>query len=239
MKLLRTIALIGALIVFGIMNQVGIERAGKYAFYRTAAFVSPFIRDQWTVSLSVPMHRQERALSCEIAALKMALGYYNVDVSEQELVDMLPFDTKGPREEGNIWGDPQKGFVGDIDGKIPDGGYGVYEQPIAVIASSFRKAKVLENATIRDVAMEINSFHPVIVWGSLASGKDISWKTKDGQTIKAVFGEHARVAIGFSGTIENPKTIILLDPVYGKIYMSAKAFQKNWALLDNKAVVVY
>ena len=103
----------------------------------------------------------------------------------------------------------------------------------------YRDARKLENATLFDVLTEVAGGNPVNVWGFLASGKDISWRTKEGKYIKAVFGEHTRVITGFSGTPENPKTITLLDPIYGKIRMSAKGFEGNWARLGNKAVVIY
>lgn len=190
-------------------------------------------------ALNVPFHRQEHALSCEIAALKMALNYHGQMVSENELLRDLPFDTLSSRSPGNVWGDPDKGFVGDIDGKSPNGGYGVYEDPIVNLALRYRDAKKMENAALFDVLTKVAGGNPVIVWGFLASGKDVSWRTKDGKYVKAVFGEHTRVVTGFSGTPANPITITLLDPIYGKIRMSAKGFEGNWARLGNKAVVVY
>ncbi len=57
--------------------------------------------------------------------------------------------------------------------------------------------------------------------------------------VKAILGEHARLLVGFKGSVENPSTIILLDPIYGQIQMSKKKFLADWSLLDNKAVVVF
>jgi len=52
-------------------------------------------------------------------------------VSEEELVRKLAFDTKDPMSPDGIWGDPEKGFVGDINGPIfYRTGFGVYEKPI-------------------------------------------------------------------------------------------------------------
>lgn len=75
--------------------------------------------------------------------------------------------------------------------------------------------------------------------GYTGSGAKVSWKTDDGRAIKAVFGEHARIISGFSGTIDNPSTIRFLDPVYGRISMSKTQFLSNWTTLDNKAVIMY
>src|SRR3989338_5575168 len=63
------------------------------------------------VALDVPFHKQEHALSCEIATLKMALNYHGQMVAESELLNDLSFDTAAPRSSDNVWGNPDKGFV--------------------------------------------------------------------------------------------------------------------------------
>lgn len=223
------------------LNYAGVERLLKRNSYAFQSAISSFLVDKNnTLKLDIPFHRQERALSCEIASLKMALNYYGVAVEENDLYFDLQISTFEPRDiQNNIWGDPDVGFVGDIDGKIPNGGYGVYENPIANIANKYRNSKALINVSLEEILKEVEEKHPVIVWGTVSSGKDISWKTKDGKQIKAVFGEHARVLVGFSGIIENPTYIYLADPIYGNIRMSKKQFLKNWGTLDNRAVIVY
>ena len=72
----------------------------------SAQALSPSNRS-FNVVLKVPFHKQEHALSCEVAALKMALGFYNVAVTETELINDLKFDTMDSRNEFNIWGGPQ------------------------------------------------------------------------------------------------------------------------------------
>ncbi|MEK7609166.1 MAG: C39 family peptidase [Patescibacteria group bacterium] len=225
--------------VGGVVNDWSIKlaRVEKEIMYSAQAL--RFFGAESETVLDVPFHRQEHALSCEIATLKMALNYHGQAVSENELLQDLPFSTSGARAAGNVWGDPDKGFVGNIDGKSPNGGYGVYEDPIINLALRYRDAKKLENTTLFDVLTEVANGNPVIIWGFLASGKDISWRTREGKFVKAVFGEHTRVVTGFSGTPKNPVTITLLDPIYGKIRMSAKGFEGNWARLGNKAVVIY
>ncbi|MBI4118906.1 MAG: C39 family peptidase [Parcubacteria group bacterium] len=217
--------------------SIKLARVEKEIMYSAQAL--QFFGVKPDVSLDVPFHKQEHALSCEIATLKMALNYHGQLVAESELLNDLAFDTTAPRSPDNVWGDPDKGFVGNIDGKIPNIGYGVYEDPIVNLALRYRDAKKLENATLYDILTEAANGNPVIVWGFLASGKDISWRTKEGKYVKAVFGEHTRVVTGFSGTPSNPKVITLLDPIYGKIRMSAQGFEANWARLGHKAVVIY
>lgn len=244
---LIAVALLAAVFYFSsyrmvIKNALGswelrLARLENQMLYAAQA-LSPF-RKNPDVVLKVPFHKQEHALSCEIAALKMILDYHDVSVTESELLRDLSFDTTMSRGQNNVWGDPDKGFVGNIDGKIPNIGYGVYENPIIDLALQYRDAKKLENVSLADILTEVAGGHPVIVWGSLSSGKDISWQTPEGKYVKAVYGEHTRVLIGYGGTPEKPKYVVLLDPIYGRITMSKDKFLKNWSLLDNKAVVVY
>jgi uncharacterized protein YvpB len=187
----------------------------------------------------VPLHYQQHALSCEVASLTMALNYKGVKVTEDELIALLPFSDTGPRQAGNIWGDPNLGFVGNIDGSMPNTGYGVYDQPIYDLAAKYRPAKIITNGTINDLLIELSDSNPIVVWGVVGSGQDISWKTPEGKTIYAKLDEHARTLIGFTGQSDNPKLMILLDPIFGKIRMTISDFQKNWNKLDKRAVVIY
>jgi len=217
-------------------QDIRFKRLGKYIFYSTESAIAK----NPSIKLDVPFHRQEHSLSCEIATLKMILDYYGTSVSESELLSALPFDTRLPRQKNNIWGDPDLGFVGNIDGKIPNGGYGVYEKPIFDLAYKFgRTAVIFTGEKLSAILTEVQAGHPAIVWGTLSTGKDISWTTKNGKKIHAIYGEHTRIIIGFDGTIKNPTKIFLMDPVYGEIVMTKEKFLYNWGLMDNKAIVVY
>jgi uncharacterized protein YvpB len=191
------------------------------------------------VSLAVPYHRQEHALSCEAASLLMALNFKGVKVTETELIRALPVSDPGPRRADNTWGDPDLGFVGNIDGRMPNTGYGVYEQPIYDLALKYRSAKILSSGALADLIAELTNGNPVVVWGVSAGHRDISWKTPEGKVVAAQMDEHARTLVGFSGNSDQPQLLILLDPIYGEIRMKVADFLKNWALLGNRAVVVY
>jgi uncharacterized protein YvpB len=229
----------GAWLIFELTaNDIkGKENLGKKMYYQVMRVVNPI---EPAVHLAVPYHHQERTLSCEVAALKMALNYRGIEVTENELIEQLPIADPGPRRAGNIWGDPNVGFVGNIDGTMPNIGYGVYEQPIYDLASKYRNAKIITDATLKDLIAELTDGNPIVVWGvKLGTNKDISWKTPEGKQIDAYLDEHARTLIGYTGTSADPKLMILLDPVYGEIRLSIEKFIKDWAVLDNKAVVVY
>jgi len=122
---------------------------------------------------------------------------------------------------------------------MPNTGYGVYEQPIYDLALKYRDAKIIENAELNDLLKELINGNPIVVWGVSGSGRSISWKTPEGEVIDAKMDEHARTLIGYTGNSDNPQLIILLDPVYGELRLSAKSFLANWTMLDNRAVVIY
>jgi len=182
---------------------------------------------------------QENDLTCEIASLRTALGYHGTYVSEEELIEKLHFDTRESMASDGTWGDPEEGFIGDVNGSIfLRTGFGVYDKPIAELAKNYHNASVLENATVTEILQEVVSGNPVIVWGLLSYRDPVSWRTQEGKTIEVYPGEHARVAIGFVGEISNPEKIILLDPIYGEIEMDIDKFVYDWSIMENRAVVV-
>ncbi len=191
------------------------------------------------VKLPVPCFQQEHSLSCEIACLKMALNYQGAHVSEQDLIKVLPFDVTP--KKGEIWGDPNKAFVGDIDGEMGVNGYGVYWEPIALVGRHWRKTKILEGGTAQDLAANLAEKRPVIIWGysGLGEAKPIEWKTSTGAKVSAVRGEHARVVTGFAGDQKNPEVFFIADPIFGELFWSKAELEKNWKSLGNHGVVVY
>ncbi|MEK7167715.1 MAG: C39 family peptidase [Patescibacteria group bacterium] len=212
-----------------------IKRVEKKIYYK----IAQILPIEPAVKLSVPFHKQEHALSCEVASLRMVLNYKQIQITEKELIKQLPVSDPKPRSKNNVWGDPDLGFVGNIDGKMPNTGYGVYERPIYDLASKYRLSKILTKGSLNDLTLELANDNPVIVWGVVGKGKDISWRTKEGKAVKARLIEHARVLIGFTGTQDKPDKMILLDPVYGEIRMKVKDFLYNWELMDKRAVVIY
>ncbi|MDD4901748.1 MAG: C39 family peptidase [Patescibacteria group bacterium] len=214
-----------------------VKIAVRTAYYKVALVIPT--KSKPAVKLAVPYHRQQHNLSCEVASLVMALQYQGVKVTENELIAQLPSSDPGPRNPGNIWGDPNLGFVGNINGSMPNTGYGVYEQPIFDLANKYRAAKVIASGTLTDLITALTDNNPVVVWGVIGKGRDISWQTSAGLIIKAKMDEHARTLIGYTGTSDNPQLMILLDPIFGEIRMKVADFLTNWGKLDNKAVVVY
>lgn len=187
--------------------------------------------------LPVVYHKQEHSLSCEIAALKMALSGVGVDVPENELIQKLRFDPTS-RSKG-IWGDPYTGFVGDIDGKMGKTGYGVYWQPVADVANNYVYSEVIENASPQILAEHLLEGRPIVWWGYFGRGKKINWQTPVGKKIEAVDGEHARTLVGFAGSKENPEGFFIFDPIYGEMFWTTEELLENSKPFNNSGIVVY
>lgn len=186
--------------------------------------------------LSVAYNGQDHNLSCEVATLVMALSYHGVYLPEQPLIDAIGFDPT-PKANG-VWGNPHIAFVGDIDGRQPSTGYGVYWEPIAQAGNAYRPSTAFSGWTVSQVTEEIKKGHPVIIWGTAGSGSRIDWQTSGGDNVVAINGEHTFLVIGFVGSANDPSKIIVLDPLYGERYKTRSSFEWMWGLLGNSGVVV-
>lgn len=209
---------------------------GEEGFDSEVDYNISFTTELSVTKLSAFYHHQEHNLSCEAAALLMGLLYRGVSVSETALINDIGFDSTP--KSGGVWGDPNVAFVGDINGRQPSTGYGVYWNPVAKAASLYRSSRVITGGKITDLTAEIQKGNPVVVWGTAGTGKRIDWKNTAGQNIVAVSGEHARLMIGFIGSADNPTKIITLDPLAGERHFTIASFLWNWGLLGSSGVVV-
>jgi len=177
-------------------------------------------------TIQVPLYRQEHALSCEAASLRMALGGLGVDVSEQDVLSRLSTDPT-PRQvqpDGSvIWGDPDLGFVGSFDGVFARDGYGVYDGPIADVAASFGVTRLVHGSgwQPQDLYAAAEQGTPVLVWvpyGLTVRGRG-EWWTPDGKPVPYVVTEHCVVLTGTtdSGVVyADPYTGTLQSATYGE-----------------------
>jgi len=186
--------------------------------------------------IPIPMDFQDRALSCEAAALKMALAGKGVKVSERTIMKKIGYDPT-PRRKG-VWGNPDWKFVGNIDGRQNSTGYGVHWKPIAKAARNWRRSYTFQNGTPEYVAGQIAKGNPVVIWGTLGRAWRDDWKTREGYPILAWKGEHARTVIGFYGEPEAPTHFVINDPIVGRIVWTRAALLQNWSRFNNSGVVV-
>ncbi len=245
--LVVSILILGAVTTFLLQDSYYSKQSRAEVIWRTFMYsaennvslvLSPFTKEKSFV-LDVPFHKQAHPVTCEVASLRMVLDYYGLPMSEDDLLTHLHFDTTDPITPDRIWGDPEKGFVGDVDGSIFEGtGYGVHDGPIRQLAKLFLNSVEIKDPDVMKIVGLVSGGKPVIVWGLLSSRKTVSWRTEEGREVEVYPGEHARVVVGFTGEAHDPKKLILLDPIYGKIRMSVKEFAEDWEIMDSRAVVV-
>ena len=219
---------------FGVAAGIG----SIHGLASTNSFDYSFSTKSSETTLNIPMDYQDKPLSCEAASLKMALNYKGATVSETDIMNIVGYDPT--IRNGNVWGDPYTAFVGDINGRQDTTGYGVYWDPIARAAKTWRNATAFTGWTSAQAAEQLAAGNPIVVWG--VTGGSIArddWVTSSGKNILAWHGEHARTLIGFKGTTSNPTSFILNDPVSGRITWTKSQFESNWSSFGNAGVVVY
>ena len=213
----------------GIRSAAGAPESSQFSFsFKTEAEI---------FKLNIPIDYQDKKLSCEAAALKMALFGKGVRVSENDIMKIAGYD---PTKRSNgIWGNPNGAFVGDINGKQNTTGYGVYWGPIARAAKKWRPdSESFTNWTLEKIIAEVANGNPVEFWGVVDPAKQDFWKTPAGETIDAWKGEHTRTLVGFIGSRINPRTLIINDPLSGILYWPKEKFSANWTKFNNSGVVV-
>lgn len=206
-----------------------------------------------TVTLAVPVYKQLRGLDCETAALQMALAALGHYYTQNQLIAMQPpadirTPIMGPVVNGHKtvaqWGNPYKGFVGNVDGAdwIPTG-YGVYYPPLLSLVQSqgFPNALGGEGAgngwTPAKIYAAVAAGHPVMAWVETGwmSAYVGTWTAWDGTRIRYSLLEHTVTLSGVSAT-----QIRVNDPWRSgsQYWFSKAAFERSWADFDNMAIVL-
>ncbi len=191
-----------------------------------------------TILLNVFLDYQDYPLSCEAAALKMALAFKGRRLSENSILGQMRHHNAA--RWGDRWGDPFREFVGSLYGRQNSTGYGVYWQPISKAARRWRHHSSARSfQSITELTSQIRKGNLVVVWGTIGSwARPDGWWTRSGKYIPAWVGEHARTVTGFVGGPVAPKYIIVNDPIAGKIYWRTSSFLKNWRSFGFKGVIV-
>lgn len=202
------------------------------------------------VHLDVPFRYQHHALSCEMAALRMAAEYYGLIFSEDELLRIMPCAATQPRVlDGEVlWADPNRVFPGSYRGwqlyrgglsEHPDRarrglwGYGVHAPVIAAVAVAIGlQAEVFDRAEDAYRSLERGRVPIVIVPEGTSTGMRWAWFTPSGEAVPVINGEHSVVVRGY-----NDRMVLVHDPK-GKVYhYDRPAFEKAFGL-QNSGVAI-
>jgi uncharacterized protein YvpB len=178
------------------------------------------------VRVGVPTYAQQRNLSCEYAALVMAMGAYGVWVSEYE------FDHRVGWSENPHWG-----YRGDINGwwgNTDD--YGVYAAALAPALADFgfygEEFYAQGNATALTARLDQGT--PVLVWLGLWGDTGFYEYAADGTPYKLVSGLHVVVADGYDSG-----GVYVSDPATGGTkYYDWSTFMTFWNVMDGMGLSV-
>ena len=178
----------------------------------------------------------EYPTGCESVSLYMLLDYYGVDVTVDNIYDLLPMgaqpyvDEEGVRHGAN----PEREFVGD---PRSENSYGVFNDPIADVAQQFKPDVRAERGTSVDRIKEIlDTGNPVLAWYVSAPMRDIMyrWKWIDelGETVSWPGGEHAVVVCGY-----DEDSLTYRDPNAGTtVCIDYATFEKSFTELGGRIV---
>ena len=192
-------------------------------------------------SLAVPLYYQAYTLSCEEAALRMALASEGIPVTDAGVLAIIGSDLAAATwdSSGLRWGDPYKTFVGDVaGGETSLTGYGTYYPTIARAAAALGGTVLAagEGISAQSVYQYILSGHPVVTWVTYqwVNAQRADYVAYDGRVIPyAGPVEHAVTVVGVT-----PTDVIVNDPDFGRTVISKTLFEASYATYNNMAVVL-
>lgn len=211
---------------------------------------SPSSNPTGTKVLDIAIDLQDHPLSCEAAALKMALTHQGIRMSEEDLLALIGRDNRPAVVDstGRLlrWGNPNTAYVGDPDGSLTRyTGYGVYADPVAnaavaaggkVIAWGTNlppdRGKGISPAMVYQALL---GGHPVIAWIS-NTYHDVRLDTYtafDGSRVWYTLTEHAVTLIGV-----RPDAVLINDPWFGQAWHSKAQFESAFHTFEEMAVIV-
>lgn len=187
--------------------------------------------------IEAPIVQQAYRNNCETAALSMLLATVGVDQDQYRLQDLIakaePIDPEGSGET-MVWGDPNEGFVGRVDGGGPAGGFGVFDPPVARLASRWTEPVIQTGDAPQAIYRRLLAGHAVMVWIGLSDGPYQTWRSPAGSEVTVNFGEHTVVLTGIEGD-----RLYVNDPIDGQRKVWSKdEFEAMWELLDRRALSV-
>lgn len=172
---------------------------------------------------------------CESVSLYILLKYNDIETSVEEIIDRLKKGALPYQIEDEMYGgNPELEFVGDPRN---DYSYGVYNNPIAEVANSFKEGvQNVEGLELDQILEIVSEGRPVMVWttiGNIWSRLSTSWIYRPtNETIYWKENEHAVVIIGY-----NDIQVIVSDPYTGRIMRyNRETFENNYNYMGKKAV---
>jgi uncharacterized protein YvpB len=180
---------------------------------------------------------------CEVTSLTMLLDFAGKKVNKLNLAHLIEYDpTPKVTDKYNqyqilTWGNPDKGFVGKMNGT--DTGYGVYHKPLFRLLNKILpdQGVDLTGQSFAKMLQSVSDGIPVIAWTTTDfSPSDIweDWNSPTGK-IHATFKEHAVLVIGY-----DQNSIYVNDPLDGTAgkQVDRKKFEATWNQMGRQAITL-
>lgn len=201
-----------------------------------------------SVVLNVPYFAQIYSLSCEEAALQMALAYEGINQNQDAILGAIGVDRTPPQVDGNgnvvHWGDPYANFVGDPNGYREGAqygsrsGYGTYYTTIARVTTGFGGHVVQASEGIKPNVLydALNNHHPSVVWVAWQYSPHpvTTYQAFDGRVV--MYGapwEHAVTLIGMSSG-----SVLINNPHGGQEWVTKATFEHAYEMFNQMAVIL-
>lgn len=189
----------------------------------------------------VAFYYQTHYLSCEEAAMSMALTHQNIYVSQDQILAELGADRRAAYTDsaGRLrWGNPYETFVGSVNGSEYNlTGYGTYWPPLVRIAKAHGARLIAYGSmSAATVLARVIAGHPTVVFATW----DWAWHPRhdylsfDGQWIPFIGptqASHVYTVVGVS-----PSSVLVNDPLRGQYWVSKGAFEAAYSDF-NEAIV--
>jgi uncharacterized protein YvpB len=192
---------------------------------------------------------QTHKLSCEAAALEMAMSHQGIRRTQEAILAAIGVDGAAVElaADGSVlhWGDPYEHFVGDVDGSESElTGYGVYAPALARAATTLGARVLRSGEGIEPAALyaQLAQQHPVVAWVSMSGHGDYTprptstYTAFDGRQV--VFGrgfEHSVVLVGASAEAVH---VFDPEPDVGPHWMPKAEFEGAYQTFGRMAVVL-
>lgn len=165
--------------------------------------------------------KQIASLSCEANSVAHFYNYFaglqnRPTITEKQAFDWFPLDERLPEIEQTKtgilrkWGDPDKAFVGKVEGRQSTNtsrltGYGIHAKGVAPILgnqlTSIGYTSKLQAFSEMNIVLSLASNHPVLFWYVFTDDAKkgfarLDWTTWDGQARIGYIGEHTGIIVG-------------------------------------------
>ena len=190
-----------------------------------------------SVAISAPVVAQAQRNTCESAALQVLAGTVGLQLDQRRIQRAFPTSGRldpAPGPAGEVWGDPDDGYVGRPDGGGARGGFGIYPGP--VLRTARQLGLVLDDLTgvsPSAVYRRLLGGRAVMAWIGLSDGPYGTWISPEGRRIRVNFGEHTVVVHG----LREDGLLLISNPLVGTREMWTQAqFEARWRLLGRRAL---